>query len=507
MTNYPKFSIAVLNKDFSIKSVSNSFLNLFQISELKMYFENIPELLENIDTVNQPVIESSSNSHFDDLQHTLSKHVSFFDILPQYDNTMLSQAIKLALRGEKNHWEEVLQINTEKRNIKWTTYPKKNTNATNKEDIEEIILIGEDITEYKSDLKAALQTKRISNIGHWEVDLVHNIVIWSDLTRILHEVDENYVPTLEDGIYFYEKGESRDLIMESVQKAIKDGTPWDVEVTLITAKNNKIWVRSKGEAESENGKCVRLIGIFQDITPQIKKRRKSEELLQMMSNQNARLTNFAHIVSHNLHSHSNNMESLMHLMQQEKDEKEKQVIFKHLLSSASNLKETVTNLTKIVEIQNNDLPLELINVNNGATNVIQSISSLFEKEKVTIINEIDTHLEVKALPAYFDSMVLNLLTNTIKYKSPNKEAFVRLSTTEKQQSIVLSIEDNGLGIDLKLYGKKLFGMYKTFHNNEDAKGIGLFITKNQIESMGGKITVESQVGEGTTFHLEFLANL
>ena len=67
----------------------------------------------------------------------------------------------------------------------------------------------------------------------------------------------------------------------------------------------------------------------------------------------------------------------------------------------------------------------------------------------------------------------------------------------------VSFQDNGQGIDLERHGSKIFGMYKTFHRHKDAKGIGLFITKNQIESMHGKIEVESAVNEGTTFHLTF----
>jgi signal transduction histidine kinase len=63
----------------------------------------------------------------------------------------------------------------------------------------------------------------------------------------------------------------------------------------------------------------------------------------------------------------------------------------------------------------------------------------------------------------------------------------------------LRFMDNGLGIDLDRYGSKLFGMYKTFHNLPEARGIGLFISKNQIEAMGGKIEVESEVNVGTTF--------
>jgi len=68
---------------------------------------------------------------------------------------------------------------------------------------------------------------------------------------------------------------------------------------------------------------------------------------------------------------------------------------------------------------------------------------------------------------------------------------------------VLEIKDNGLGIDLEKHGRKLFGMYKTFHKNKNSRGIGLFITKNQIESMGGNIEVESKTNIGTTFKIFF----
>lgn len=68
---------------------------------------------------------------------------------------------------------------------------------------------------------------------------------------------------------------------------------------------------------------------------------------------------------------------------------------------------------------------------------------------------------------------------------------------------VLTIADNGLGIDLERHGDKLFGLYKTFHTTKDAKGLGLFITKVQVEAMGGRITVESAVDRGTSFHIHF----
>jgi signal transduction histidine kinase len=101
--------------------------------------------------------------------------------------------------------------------------------------------------------------------------------------------------------------------------------------------------------------------------------------------------------------------------------------------------------------------------------------------------------------------LLNLISNSIKYCSKNGNSYVHLSTIINDNYTILIVEDNGLGIDLERNGSKLFGMYKTFHKHEDARGVGLFITKNQIEAMGGKVEVISEVNKGTTFKV-FLLN-
>ena len=76
---------------------------------------------------------------------------------------------------------------------------------------------------------------------------------------------------------------------------------------------------------------------------------------------------------------------------------------------------------------------------------------------------------------------------------------MRISSERTNQFLVFSFQDNGLGIDMKRFSNRIFWMYKTFHGNADARGFGLFITKNQIEAMGGKVEVESHLGAGTTF--------
>lgn len=108
--------------------------------------------------------------------------------------------------------------------------------------------------------------ERVAGIGSWELDLIDNKVIWSDQTRRIHEMSDDYEPILDEGINFYEEGESRQKITESVQKAVETGEGWDLELAVITGKGNRIWVRSRGTAEYSDGKCVRLFGVFQDIT-------------------------------------------------------------------------------------------------------------------------------------------------------------------------------------------------------------------------------------------------
>jgi signal transduction histidine kinase len=105
--------------------------------------------------------------------------------------------------------------------------------------------------------------------------------------------------------------------------------------------------------------------------------------------------------------------------------------------------------------------------------------------------------------SYLESIMLNLLSNALKYRSPARAPEIHFLTEETSEGLTLKISDNGLGMDLKKYGGKLFGLNKTFHRHAEAKGIGLFMTKIQIEAMGGHISAESEVDKGTTFKVVF----
>lgn len=107
------------------------------------------------------------------------------------------------------------------------------------------------------------------------------------------------------------------------------------------------------------------------------------------------------------------------------------------------------------------------------------------------------------MPSFLESIFINLISNAIKYRCPSRKLEISVKTKSKDKRNLLVVKDNGLGIDLKRHGNKLFHMYRTFHNNDDARGVGLFLVKSKVEALGGDITVKSELGKGSSFSIRF----
>ncbi|OWW26541.1 hypothetical protein B4Q04_02330 [Zobellia sp. OII3] len=253
-----------------------------------------------------------------------------------------------------------------------------------------------------------------------------------------------------------------------------------------------------------NGKILHFISQITDITPQIENEKKLTRLVDITSEQNESLLNFAHIVSHNLRSHSSNLAMLTKFLVKEESDEERQNLLGMLSGASDSLNETILHLNEVVQVKVGALEkMKSINLYDSIKNVKKNLNLIIQEKNAVCEINIPENLMVSAIPAYLDSIVLNLLSNGIKYSSPDRKPLIQISSEVNEENIILSFKDNGLGIDLNKHREKLFGMYKTFHRNKDAKGIGLFITKNQIEAMNGKIEVESTVGVGSTFKLHF----
>tara|TARA_R110002051_G_scaffold129900_6_gene203616 strand:- start:6229 stop:8424 length:2196 start_codon:yes stop_codon:yes gene_type:complete len=683
----------------------------------------------------------------------IGKHL--FDVIAEMP-ILFNNAIQVGLSDKENinAGQKFILPSGKVQWLKWKISPIRNDINI----LEGLVIYLEDITADKRELELLQTAETVARIGGWEVDLQKNSLYWTKTTKDIHEVPQDFIPDLAQGINFYKEGIHRDKITELVSAAIEEGKPWDTELIIITAKGNEIWVRAKGEVEAVNDKPIRIIGTFQDIderkkvelaheeiserlkiatqtvqigiweydltknelvwdsamykifgidknqfsgvfeawkstihpddkekaikatndailglkdfdeefrillkngevkyikglsktirnskgtaikmtganwditelrstelrlkkskelfaetfdsasigmaivspdfrwlkvnksmsnslgysekellemkttdithpddldksaahhehaykglkkpyqiekryfhkdghlvhvilgvtmvkdingnpshtiaqfldiTDRIEDKKKLETLVEVTKSQNESLMNFAHIVSHNLRSHSTNMTMLAKFLLQEEDEKELKNINQMISDAAESLSETITHLNDVVQVKTGGLEnLQSTSVLNTIEHIKKSIGGLLEEQDAIIKIDVNKSHFVNVVPAYLESIFLNILTNALKYSSIDRTPIIEIKSELKKETVLIIFKDNGQGIDLKRHGDKIFGMYKTFHNHKDARGIGLFITKNQIEAMSGSIKIESVVDQGTTIFIE-----
>lgn len=220
----------------------------------------------------------------------------------------------------------------------------------------------------------------------------------------------------------------------------------------------------------------------------------------VINEQNKLLANFANVVSHDLRSYAGNLHSLMMLYDLAEDQAEETALIEMLKDLSAGFSSMVEHLSEMVKIQNFDKSkYQPCNLLSHLSTAINSLSLQIKSSNASISTDVGPELEVLAHPAYLESIILNLLSNALKYRHPVRAPKINIDMACTDTHLQLRIQDNGIGIDLQKHGKDLFGMYKTFNGNADAKGVGLFITKFQIEALGGYIQVDSELDQGSCF--------
>jgi PAS domain S-box-containing protein len=267
----------------------------------------------------------------------------------------------------------------------------------------------------------------------------------------------------------------------------KDGTIFPVLVSIDTILDGQ--------------NVIGYLEVATDISELKKVEMEVKSLLDITSKQNERLHNFAHIVSHNLRSHSGGISGILNLIESEYPEIAKNELVSLLINGTENLKSTVHDLTEIISVNLSKSDTSEVNIYEVVQKNLEIFSIQIKQAEFEVFNTVDKSLTVKGIPAYLDSIMLNMITNAVKYRNKKKKSYLKIYAISEKTKVTICFEDNGLGINLKMHGDKLFGLYKTFHDHDDSRGLGLFITKNQVESMNGKIEVESMENKGTTFKI------
>ncbi len=367
-----------------------------------------------------------------------------------------------------------------------------------------------DITEEKS---SALKNARLRKQFQAVLDSVPNFIYVKDLEGkylMANKSSAEYFgldPEEIVGKNNFDLGLSRELdqaCKESDEKVIKNREPLFIpEEKFIRSDGTEGWYQTiKVPFKQIDTNSPAVLSVVTDITKIKTKEIELGNSHDIIVEQNKRLMNFAHIASHNLRNHSGNISMLLELYDSSKSVEEQQELLELLHTASNQLNESIADLNLIIDQQyKSSNELIEINLKDSVSETKNILATEILAHNVTFKEHLPNDLTLKYNPAYLESIILNLLSNAIKYRHPDRKPVITLNAYEKDNKVHFEVSDNGLGIDLEKYGDKLFGMYKTFHDNEDSNGIGLYITKNQVESMGGSVDVVSEPGKGSTFKL------
>lgn len=249
-----------------------------------------------------------------------------------------------------------------------------------------------------------------------------------------------------------------------------------------------------------------------ELEVEIIQRKKQEAGLEKISYElqvtNNELEQFAYLTSHNLRAPVTNLRSLIELFDKENLHEKNKLFFDKIEFSVNNFNEMLSDLNVILSARKEEVAsYKTLNFGEELQHVMNSISQTAADDDLNVLHDFSKSPQVYCQQDVLRSVLLNLVTNAIKYKKMGNKPELFLQSDLSGDYIILKATDKGIGINLNKYGNRLFNPYQRLHPHIEGKGLGLYLIKIQVEKMGGKINVESVEKKGTTFTVYFKRNL
>ena len=225
-----------------------------------------------------------------------------------------------------------------------------------------------------------------------------------------------------------------------------------------------------------------------------------EQMLLQLEKQKQQLEEFTQIISHNLRSPISNLLLLSDMVSNSQSTDDKLRYIEKQKRVVDSLHNTLDELVSAAQVKMDFTSVkDFIDLEEGLLKITGLLQGEILKTNAKITYDFSEVKSIYYPVKYFDSILLNLLSNAIRYRSPDRNPAIHVQSRKNDNWIFLEVKDNGLGIDLKRHGDSVFGLHKTFHGHPQARGFGLFITRTQVEAMQGSIDLESTVGKGSRF--------
>jgi len=372
----------------------------------------------------------------------------------------------------------------------------------------------QDITEIvsKRQLEHKLHARyriaaQAADLGIFEWNLKDNVIYWDESMQKLYKTSKSKL-SLEEWLEFIhvsDRANYHSQMLKSQNSTLKNQR---VSFRLAPGEDKSAVAHIQQYLErikNEDTGETSLIGVNINVSHFKESEHKLEQLNQELIEKNNDLSQFTYITSHNLRSPLANIIGLVELYDKENPENPFNAeIVKNVQESATKLDTVIQDLVQIIDIQRARKQMfTLISLEEVINKSLDSFQKDFQALGAATDCILEKDLHVKGIYSYFQSIFENLISNAIKYRHPDRSLKIEIRAKHYSEFTVVSVSDNGIGIDLRENKAKVFGFYQRFHTKRPGKGLGLYMVKNQIEAMGGQIGIQSFPDKGTTFVLYF----
>ena len=299
-------------------------------------------------------------------------------------------------------------------------------------------------------------------------------------------------------------------------ECLASGKPYEVEYRFRNRAGEYRWMLGRAfPSRNAQGEIIQWIGTCTDIHEQKVALERIDQAQRELRHNNEQLTrvnidldNFIYTASHDLKAPISNIEGLLEVLRQElpaglAESAEVQPVLGLMQDAVNRFQRTIEHLTDVSKLQKeHGHPTEPVNLAAIIHDVQLDLAPLISA------TEAQLEIDVAAVPTVsfseknLRSVVFNLLSNALKYHAPNRPPRVRLRARPEAGATVFEVQDNGLGMNAA-NEQRLFGMFQRFHDHVEGSGIGLYMVKKMVENAGGRITVQSELGRGSTFTVYF----
>lgn len=298
--------------------------------------------------------------------------------------------------------------------------------------------------------------------------------------------------------------EDKQMVIDSLLSRTLISEDLKIEYRMIGSSGSIVWIREVICMPKSILKEKKLRGFITDITHVKNSEQALKETFALINEQNRKMVSFSHIISHNLRLHASNIDGITNLISNATSKTEIKEMVRMLKEVVGNLNDTLFNLNSVVNTKNNDeLPKLPLRLREYVDIAIATHSDEIIAREARVINNVDDGISIEFNASYLKSILENIISNSLRFKAENRDLEIVISCVPDTDGWLLDISDNGVGIDLSRYKNRIFTFNETVSGRKIADGLDFYITRNKIETLGGKINVESILGEGTTFHVYF----